>query len=324
MKDSNGRTIVILGAAGRIGDAAARAFVAAGWRVRGVGRDARLNEMAPGVEPVSADASDRKELITACAGADVILNALNPRNYDEWEEVVLPMARNVAAAAKASGATVLLPGNVYNFGHAIDINMIEDAPFDASTQKARVRIELEALFEELANKEGVQTLILRAGDFYGGLRPGSWLDLMILSKLKKNVFTWPGPANLPHAFAYLPDLGRAFVKLSERRGELSKFERLHFAGHTLTGDEMHRLTERAVGRKLKRGSVPWVLIRAIGIVKPLYREVGIMSYLWRTAHSLDGTRFERLIGPFEATPPDEAIRQAITDLGLDGQAAVAA
>ena len=32
------QTIAILGAAGRVGDAAARAFVKAGWRVKGVAR----------------------------------------------------------------------------------------------------------------------------------------------------------------------------------------------------------------------------------------------------------------------------------------------
>ncbi len=148
--------------------------------------------------------------------------------------------------------------------------------------------------------------------------------MMILSKLQKSVFTWPGPSDLPHAFAYLPDLGRAFVKVAEKRTELAAFERLHFTGHTLTGDEMQRETEQAVGRRLRRTGVPWMLLRAIGLVKPLYREVAIMSYLWRTAHSLDGSKFERLIGPFEATPPVDAIKQAIADMELDGSAKLAA
>ncbi len=323
MTTTNG-TIVILGAAGRIGDAAARAFILNGWRVKGVGRNARLGEMAPGVEPVSADALDRDALIGACEGADVILNALNPQRYDEWEEKVLPMAHNVAAAAKVSGATVLISGNVYNFGHEIGMNMSEDAPQVPSTQKARIRIEFETLFNRLAEEDGVQTLILRAGDFYGGRKPGSWLDTMILSKLQKNVFAWPGPWDLPHAFAYLPDLGLAFVRIAEKREDLPKYERLHFAGHTLTGEEMFRFAEQATGRKMKRANVHWPVIRLMGVFKPLYREVAIMSYLWRTAHSLDGSKFEKLIGPFDSTPPAEALSCAINDLNLDGAASIAA
>ena len=60
------KTVVVLGAAGRVGDAAARAFVAAGWRVNGVARNARTSELAPGVEAVRADAFDRASLIAAC------------------------------------------------------------------------------------------------------------------------------------------------------------------------------------------------------------------------------------------------------------------
>lgn len=317
------RTVVILGAAGRIGDAAARAFIKAGWHVRGIGRGRRLGEMAPGAEAVEADAFDLRALTGACSGVDVILNALNPQ-YTEWREKVLPMARNVAAAARKTGATHLLPGNVYNYGHAIGMDMMEDAAEVPSTQKAHIRIEMERLFRQEAESGGAQTIVLRAGDFYGGVKPESWLDTMILARLRKDVFTWPGPADLPHAFAYLPDLGRAFVAVAEKRDRLARFERLHFPGHTLTGDEMHRLVEKAVGRPLKRGGVPWSLVRLAGLVKPLYREVAVMSYLWRTAHSLDGSKFERLVGRPETTPPDVALSRAIVDLALDGETRQAA
>jgi hypothetical protein len=49
-----------------------------------------------------------------------------------------------------------------------------------------------------------------------------------------------------------------------------------------------------------------------------------MSYLWRTPHSLDGTKLERVVGKLPATEPVEAIRQAIADLGLDGEHRMAA
>lgn len=312
------KTIVILGAAGRIGDAAARAFIDAGWRVKGVARGAKGAQLAPGVEWVEADAFDRASLVAACVGADVVLNTLNPA-YTEWEEKVLPMAENVIAAVEAAGATHLLPGNVYNFGYGIGMATAEDAPQVASTPKARIRIAMEELFSRRAEEKGVQTIVLRAGDFYGGQKPESWLDIFILAKLRKNIFTWPGPMDVPHAFAYLPDLARAFVALAEKRQELNAFERFHFTGHTLTGSEFKAATEKAVGRLLTRRGVPWTLLRAGGLVMPILREVAIMSYLWRTPHSLDGTRLAAAVGGLAETEPADAIRQAVADLGLDRQ-----
>jgi len=317
------QTVVVLGAAGRVGDAAARAFVAAGWRVKGLARNAKAASLAPGVEVVQADATDRASLIEACKGADVILNALNPL-YTEWAEKVLPMAENVIAAAEIAGATHMLPGNVYNFGYDIGVGTTEDAPEVPSTEKAEIRIAMEELFRRKAEERGVQTIVLRAGDFYGGTRPESWLDLIILSKLRKNIFTWGGPMDIPHAFAYLPDLGEAFVALAEKRKSLGAYERFHFAGHTLTGNQMKAAAEAASGRKLVSKGVPWIALRAAALFSPMMREIVKMSYLWRTPHGLSGEKLERTVGKLPATDPVDAIRQAIADLKLDDTNKIAA
>ncbi|MDP3896354.1 MAG: NmrA family NAD(P)-binding protein [Mesorhizobium sp.] len=317
------KTIVVLGAAGRVGDAVARAFVDAGWRVKGVARNAKTGDLAPGVEPVQADATDRAALIAACAGADVIFNGLNPL-YTEWREKVMPMAENVIAAAEAAGATHLLPGNVYNYGHAVGLDTNEDAPFEASTDKAEIRIAMENLFRQRAAERGVQTIVLRAGDFFGGPRSGTWHDLMMLTKLGKDVFTWPGPMDAPHAFAYLPDLALAFVALAEKRADLGRFETFHFAGHTMTGRDMQLATEVAIGRKLTTRGMPWTLLRAAGLFSPMMRELVKMSYLWRTPHSLDGAKLERTVGKLPSTDPVKAIRQIVADLDLDPRQKMAA
>ena len=317
------KRITILGAAGRIGDAAARAFTAAGWTVRGVARDARAAQLAAGVEPFRADAFDRGAMIAACEGADIVLNALNPQ-FTEWQEKVLPMAENVLAAVEAAGAVHMLPGNVYNFGHGIGLGMREVDPQPGTTAKGHIRVAMEAMFEQVARERGVPTIVLRAGDFYGGRKPESWLDTIILAKLKRGVFTWPGPTELPHAFAYLPDLGRAFVALAERPAAGARFERFHFAGHTMTGEEMKTAVETAIGRPLRLAGVPWPLLRAVGIVSPLMREVAAMSYLWRVPHSLDGSRLEAAVGPLPSTAPVEALRRAVADLDLDRPAPLAA
>lgn len=309
------KQVTVLGAAGRVGDQAAAAFLDAGWTVKGVARGAKARDLRPGVEPVEADASDREKLIRACEGSDVIFNGLNPV-YTDWQEKVMPMARNVVAAAKATGATHVFPGNVYNYGHEIPALAGPDTPQHGSTRKGALRIEMEHLFAETASRDGVQTLVLRAGDFYGGKARGSWFDLVITARLAKGVLTYPGPMDLPHAWAYLPDLARAFVGLAERRGTLGRFERFTFPGHTLTGSELMALCEAAAGRPLKRAGMPWAVMRIGGLVYPMWREISEMSYLWHTPHALSGEKLTAAIGPMETTPAAEAMRQAIADLGI--------
>lgn len=313
-KEAGMKTITILGAAGRVGEVCARRFVEAGWKVRGVARGDKLQTLAEGVEPVSADAMDRDSLVAACQGSDVILHALNP-TYDKWKTTVMPLGRNVLAAAQASGATVMIPGNVYNFGKSIGLNVNENAPFEPDTSKGKIRIELEQLFAD-ASQKGVRTIVLRAGDFFGGERDGTWLDLMILKDIRKGRFVWPGPYDLPHAFAYLPDFAGAFVCVAERRASLENFSVFHFTGHTATGSQMHSTVEKVISNKLKRGSVPWLAVRVAGIFNPLFRAVAEMSYLWHVSHSLEGDILEELVD-VPHTPLDQALRQTIADQNLN-------
>jgi len=309
-------TIVIAGAAGRIGHAAAEAFLEAGWTVRGIARGAKLGRLPAGVEPVEADAMDRDAVTAACAGADVVLHALNPP-YDKWDELAMPMAENVIAAARAAGATIMLPGNVYNYGTGICTSLTEDTPMATDTGKGRIRVAIEERLRDESDT-GLRSIVLRAGDFFGGPVDGSWFDLMIAKDLKKGRLVWPGRRDIDHAFAYMPDFARAFVRVAAKRAALPPFARLHFAGHTATGEAFHAAMEAAIGRPLKRGGVPWPLIRLIGLFNPVLREVARMRYLWDTPHSLDNGRLEALIGAEPHTPLQTALAEAAAAQGLGG------
>ncbi len=308
-------TIAVLGARGRVGHAAARAFLNHGYTVIAVTRDGILPDGLEGALPRAADAMDGAAVISATHGADIIFNGLNPL-YTDWRERALPMARNVIAAARTHGATHLFPGNVYNYGREIPAVADQTTPFFPTTRKGAIRIEMEKHFAQAAERDGVQTLILRAGDFYGGDGSGSWFDLMIAAKLAKGTFTWPGPMALPHAWAYLPDLGEGFVALAEKRADLPVFDQFTFAGHTLSGDDMLAHVETATGRHYKRAGVPWILLKAGGLFVPMWREVHEMSYLWFTPHRLDDAHFQAAVGPFAYTPAREAVRSALDELGV--------
>lgn len=307
------KTIAILGARGRLGNMVARAFLARNWRVIAVTRDGKPPRGLEDTETRAADAMDPDSLTAACRGADVIFNGLNPV-YTDWQRMAVPMADNVIAAARATGALHLFPGNVYNYGRSIPALADEASPMPGETGKGVIRNTMEARFKAAA-ESGVRTIVLRAGDFYGGKAAGSWFDLVITARLAKGVFTWPGTAAIEHAWAYLPDLAQAFVKLAETAPSGDRFECYTFAGHTLSGSDMQQLVEAALGKPLKRAGLPWLLLRAGGLVVPMWREIVEMSYLWFTPHRLSGARLEAAVGPLAGTCPADAIAQALGDLG---------
>lgn len=236
-----GGTALILGASGMFGRNAAAAFRAAGWTVRTFDRS-------------------RDEMTEAARGADVIVNALNPPAYKGWATVIPAITESVIAAARASGATVIVPGNVYHFGDAPG-TWSEDTPPRPTSKKGRIRAAMEARYREAAEAHGVRIVILRGGDFIDTRPGGAWMDI-VLGGIGKGALTYPGPTDIDHAWAYLPDMARAAVALAERREQLATFEDIPFPGLALTGETLRALVEAALGSKLRLKGTPWWAIRA--------------------------------------------------------------
>ena len=315
------RTVLVLGANGRFGLAAAQAFAAAGWQVLAQTRRPLAATMPAGVRRIDLPIDATAALADAARGASVLVHAVNPV-YTRWDAELLPMARAGMDLAQRLGARFMLPGNVYNFGEGMPALLGEDTPEQPTTGKGRLRCTLEAELAARANgsPSALKSTVLRAGDFYGGDGTGSWLDLAIAKSLRAGKLVSPGPLDVPHAWAYLPDLARAFVALAETPG-LPDVARFHFAGHTVTNREFLDATERAARtlglagtRPIQRGTMPWGLIRMLAWAVPMWRELVAMSYLWRVPHALDGRRLAATVGPLPQTPLDQALEEALRAL----------
>jgi nucleoside-diphosphate-sugar epimerase len=315
------KTVLVLGARGRFGLAAARAFAAAGWHVVGQMRPGAEAPPAPGVEWRGIELEDTPALLAAAAGASVVVHALNPTAYSNaaWQAEAGPMLTAAISVCRALGATLMLPGNVYNFGRDMPALLREDTPQHAHTVKGQVRMALE----QQLSASGVRAVVIRAGDFFGSGR-GSWFDLVLTKQLAKGRFTYPGQGEVPTAWAYLPDLARTFVSVAERADTLAPFEVLHFAGHALTAQRwLEALTPLALaqgwvtpGGQLKRSSLPWTILRWASPFVPAWGALVEMRYLWQTPHALVNTKLTALIGPEPHTPLPQAAAAALADLGL--------
>ena len=322
------KTVLVLGANGRLGQALTRAFSAAGWCVLAQARRP-LDFTHAGlrhVRHVRAGLDDSEALLREARAADVVIHALNPA-YHRWPIDALPLLRQGMAVARQLGAAFMLPGNVYNFGEGMPAHLAVDTPQQPSTRKGRIRCAMESELE-LGVARGLRSVVLRAGDFYGGGN-GNWFDMAITKNLLRGKLVYPGPLDVPHAWAYLPDLARAFVALANRavEGELPAFSRFHFAGHTLTGQALLDGIEKAANSLgvrpaggFKRGGIPWPLLRAGGLVWPMWRELAEMAYLWRVPHALDGAALQGVVGPLVSTPLDAALRSSLVGLGFGSAA----
>ena len=305
--------ILVLGATGRLGRAAAQAFRAAGWSVASLVRASAGNAIAPGTEPIEVDARDTAAVIEAARGADVVLNSLNVP-FTQWATAAIPLAQTAIAAARENGATLVFPGNLYVYGSRIPAIVDETTPFAPASRKGEIRVAIEAQLRAAA-EEGTPVIILRSGDFFGA-GTGSYFDRLLVRDLASGRLTYPGPLNVVHEWAYLPDFAEALRRLVEARAALAPFAQFGFPGHAVTGREMVGAISRACGRGFKVTGMPWTMLRLLGGVVPIFRELSEIAYLWSTPLAIDGTRLATVIGEIPFTPLDRAVSCALLELGI--------
>ena len=312
--------VLILGANGRFGCATASAFDAAGWQVFAQVRRDGVPGLPASATLVRAALTDTVALAAAAAQARVVVHAVNPA-YTRWEQEAMPALHAGLAIAERLRAHVILPGNVYNFGATMPAVLHEDTPQRPSTRKGEIRVEMEALMARHSAATGFPASVVRGGDFFGS-GTGGWFDKVVVASLRAGKLVYPGPLDLPHAWAYLPDMARAMVVVAAQ-ARPTGFARWHFEGHTLTGREFLAAVEAAAASLgvrpaggFRHGGMPWWLLRAVGLAVPMWREFARMSYLWRVPHGLDGRRLRTLAGDTRIdTPIVAALRESLRALG---------
>jgi nucleoside-diphosphate-sugar epimerase len=312
---------LVIGATGGIGGEVAHALRVKGWAVRGLARNpdeaAKRSGWIGDIAWVAGDAMREADIVAAAQGAAIIFHGANPPGYKNWRGLALPMLRHSIAAARSSGARLIFPGNVYNFGPDAGDVVTEDSPQKPLTRKGHIRVEMEAMLEAAASN-GVRSMIIRAGDFFGPCQQASWFkDAMVKPGRKLRAVTYPGTPDVGHAWAYLPDLAATIARLAAVEAALPAFERFHFGGHWLPrGVEIAMSVARAVGNPdLPIRSFPWALIYLGAPFSTFMREALEMRYLWQRPLRLDNTKLRRLIGEETHTPLDLAIKTSLIAIG---------
>jgi nucleoside-diphosphate-sugar epimerase len=272
-------TVLILGASGLFGSHAAAAFETAGWTVRRFRRGTDMQE--------------------AAMGAALIVNALNPPRYHNWAKLIPEITAQVIAAAKASGATVLVAGNVYVYGCAPG-PWGPATPHLAQTRKGRIRARMEAAYA-LAAQDGVRTIILRGGDFLAPKDPRAILNMITLKPLGKGHITAFGAPNAARAFAYLPDMARVAVGLATIRHRLPAFADIPLPGLTFSIADLATEITAQTGRPLRIRPFNWLQIRLLAPFWELARELLEMRYLYSLPHSLSPEPLSRILPDFVPT-----------------------
>jgi nucleoside-diphosphate-sugar epimerase len=298
---------VVLGAGGGIGGAVVDELVRRKLPVRAVTREPQA--VPEGVQNIVADLGSTESARAAVDGATVVYHAAAPP-YHRWLEDFPPLNASIVAATSAAAARLVFADNLYMYGPGAGV-MSEDTPTRATDRKGRLRISLaENLMVAHAAGE-LDVVIGRATDYFGPGGVNSSLGTTLFgAAIKGATVRWLGSIDVAHSVVYLPDLARALVTLGLSSGASGRVWHLPPTGSPTGGEFVARISD-AVGSPLKvAGTPPW-LLRAIGIFRPVVREVADISYQWTSPFVTSDAAFQDAFGPFEPTPLPQAVAETV-------------
>ncbi|MFL4291062.1 NAD(P)H-binding protein [Enterobacter asburiae] len=317
MKSTN--KVLILGATGGIGGEIARKLIRDECDVRALRRSVPGNDdHSKSITWISGDAQNAEQVQAAASECSVIVHAVNPPGYRNWEQLVLPMLHNTISAAERNGALIVLPGTIYNYGPDAFPLLREDSLQNPVTRKGAIRVQMEKELAAYARRGG-KVLILRAGDFFGPHAGNNWFSQGLVQpghppKVIKN----PGKIGAGHQWAYLPDVAETLAALLARRDELEPFASFHMRGHwdpdgTAMTAAIKHVAERA-GIKAKVKPFPWWLISAMSPFNATLHEMREMRYLWEQTIEMDNSKLIAFLGHEPQTPLIEAVHSTLAGL----------
>jgi nucleoside-diphosphate-sugar epimerase len=286
--------VLILGASGAFGSSAAAAFWNAGWTVE-----------------LYRHGTD---MTAAAKGADVIINGLSPPVNGDGGRLIRELSTQVLAAAKATGARVILPGHVDVYGMA-RAPWGPGTPHRPVTRAGTIRAETEALYRAAQ----VRTCVLRAGDFMHEEQPHLVMNRIVLSGLKRGRVTAPGHPAALRTYAYLPDLAQAAVGLAARGDDLPVFADIPFAGHTFSIAGLAQQLSHMLDRPLRTVPFAWWPIRGLSPFNAQARAFSETRYLHSHPHWMEATTLAGYLPDLRLTSFEVMLSRHLMAMGLQGR-----
>ena len=262
----------------------------------------------PAVTPAAADASSSARMAELATGAVAIYNCANPA-YHRWPTDWPPLARALLTAAERSGAVLATVSNLYGYGRVFG-PMTEDLPLAATGPKGRTRAQmwLDALAAHDAGR--VRATEVRASD-YVAPGPSSHLgDRVVPRLLAGKSVTVLKSADTPHTWTAVNDVARLLVTVAADERGLGRAWHVPSNPPRTQREAVHDLCHVAGVDSVRVREHPAVLIRALGLVNPLIRELAEVSYQFENPFVLDSSAAEQTFG-LVPTPWDDVLAGVI-------------
>ncbi len=303
---------LILGATGSIGYAFTRVLLDENVSVTALVRNKEKAEKLFGKNDLlgieEGDVTDLEKLKSVAKGKQFIFHGIN-YPYNLWEENMQRVTQNVIEAASQNKATIIFPGNIYEFGPVGEIT--EDMIPEPETKKGKIRLDLFNMLKQAADEGKCKVIFVRLPDFFGPNVTNGLIKPLFGNAAKKKAVNWLVNAEVPHQFAFTPDAAHVMYLLSKMKN-LPAFANYNFGGYEMASvKELAKQISSITGGPSKVTVIPKWMIRILALFSPVIKELKENYYLFEKNVRLNDEKLKKDLPEFKPVPPEEAIRETV-------------
>jgi nucleoside-diphosphate-sugar epimerase len=287
--------------AGHIGRSLAERLAARGDRVVVA---TRSGSPVTGCTSIVLNASDAGAFARDAAGMDTIFLCTNPP-YTEWTTLWPPVFGAAIEAASANGSGLVVMGNLYPYGSPTG-PMTEHSAETTTESKGLVRRDGWRRVREAHDSGRIRAVEVRASDYFGPGTSGTahlgstFFTAVLASKTTRVV----GDAALPHSWSYVPDIVTTLIAAADHDGDWGRV--WHVPSASASRVEIAAEVNERYGTQGKVAAYPQWLLRGLGVVNPMMKEIWASSYQFRVPYLIDSAETERELG-VASTPWTDAL-----------------
>lgn len=264
----------------------------------------RSGAPAAGAAATVLDAGNADAFSQAAAGMSTIFVCTNPK-YTTWATDWPPIFDAAIAAASASGARLVVMGNLYPYGSPNGPMTEHSLPL-TNEKKGLIRQAGWSRVRAAHERGDIRAVEVRASDYFGPGSGGtahlgeSFFTGVLRSKTARVV----GIPSMNHSWSYLPDIASTLIAAGDYQGEWGRI--WHVPSAAYSRDEIARQLNAQYQTKGRVAGYPPWLLRGLGSVSPMMKEVWASSYQFVVPYLIDSTETERELG-VHASNWDEAL-----------------
>jgi nucleoside-diphosphate-sugar epimerase len=319
--------VLVTGGTGKVGSGVARAALAAGHEVRALVRDVgRAAALPSEVRLVAGDVLDPTSLAAACAGCDIVFNAMGIP--EQWltdpalfERVNVRGSANVARAAAAAGVPRMVHTSTVNVfdappGGRFDETSLSSDPGRTAYERSKRRAERAVL----AAAGDMEVVIANPATVYGlGPAGSASLETQMFRPVLRGLLPAVPPGGFGLVFTEGLAAGQLLAAEYGRPGE-----RYIFCDEHATLLELTRTLVAVTGRgrapsmTIPTGGATMMALAGEHVAKVTRRPPPIVRsqlqyLLWNAVP--DSTRAQRELG-WRPTPLAEGLRRTVVETAL--------